>query len=119
MLNEYARDEDPFTKIGLRTVTVEVIYVVRTSNDSFEISWKERTYQGGASVKTDRFTGIANLVFKVPTTAETIGKNPPACFGMAGDPDPVEIRSCDVRPNGMTSCGSTWCNSWQTRWISW
>jgi type IV secretory pathway TrbF-like protein/sugar phosphate permease len=76
MLNEYAREEDPFTKIGLRTVTVEVIYVVRTSNDSFEMSWKERAYQGGAVVRTDRFTGIANLVFKVPTTAETIGKNP-------------------------------------------
>src|ERR1700753_1527273 len=35
-LNEYAREADPFTKIGSRTVTVEVTSVVRASSDSFE-----------------------------------------------------------------------------------
>src|SRR6478609_5677312 len=39
-LNEYARETDPFAKIGARTATAEVTSVVRASNDSFEIRWK-------------------------------------------------------------------------------
>ena len=56
-LNEYAREADPFTKIGSRTVTAEVTSVVRASSDSFEIRWKENTYENGAIAKTERFTG--------------------------------------------------------------
>jgi len=43
-LNEYARQADPFGKIGAKTATVEVISVVRASGDSFEVRWKESTY---------------------------------------------------------------------------
>jgi type IV secretory pathway TrbF-like protein/sugar phosphate permease len=75
-LNDYARDADPFTKIGVRPITVEMIYVVRASTDSFEMRWKEQTYEKGVIAKTDRFTGVANLVFKSPNTIETISKNP-------------------------------------------
>ncbi|MGH6755259.1 MAG: conjugal transfer protein TrbF, partial [Bradyrhizobium sp.] len=56
-LNEYAREADPFAKIGARTATAEVTSVVRASNDSFEIRWKESTYENGAVAKTERFTG--------------------------------------------------------------
>jgi len=75
-LSDYARDENPFTKIGVRPIIVDVIYVVRASSDSFEMRWKEQTYESGAIVKTERFTGIANLVFKSPSTTEMISNNP-------------------------------------------
>jgi type IV secretion system protein VirB5 len=42
-LNDYARDADPFTKIGIQAITVEVIYVVRASSDSFEFDDVGRT----------------------------------------------------------------------------
>jgi type IV secretion system protein TrbF len=75
-LNDYARETDPFIKIGTRTVTVEVTSVVRASSDSFEIRWKESTYENGAIAKTERYTGVATTVLKPPTVAETLRKNP-------------------------------------------
>jgi type IV secretory pathway TrbF-like protein len=75
-LNEYAREADPFTKIGARTATVEVTSVVRASNDSFEIRWKESTYENGAVAKTERFTGVVSVILKSPSNAETLRKNP-------------------------------------------
>lgn len=75
-LNDYARDADPFTKIGSRTVTVEVTSVVRASGDSFEIRWKENTYENGSIAKTERYTGLATAVLKPPTDAVTLRKNP-------------------------------------------
>ena len=75
-LNDYAREANPFAKIGTQPITVEVIYVVRGSGDSFEIRWKEQTYEGGAIVKTESFTGVVSVVFKSPNTAEAIRRNP-------------------------------------------
>jgi type IV secretory pathway TrbF-like protein len=75
-LNEYAREADPFTKIGARTATAEVTSVVRASNDSFEIRWKESTYENGAVAKTERFTGVVSVILKSPSNAETLRKNP-------------------------------------------
>ena len=43
-LTDYARDASPFFKIGLRPITVEIIYVVRASSNSFEIRWREQNY---------------------------------------------------------------------------
>lgn len=75
-LNEYAREADPFTKIGAKTATAEVTSVVRASGDSFEIRWKENTYENGAVAKTERFTGVVTVILKTPTSAETLRKNP-------------------------------------------
>jgi type IV secretion system protein VirB5 len=75
-LNEYAREADPFSKIGARTATAEVTSVVRASNDSFEIRWKESTYENGAVAKTERFTGVVSVILKTPSNAETLRKNP-------------------------------------------
>lgn len=75
-LDDYARDVAPFTKIGLQPIAVEVIYVVRASGDSFEIRWQEQTNENGASMKTERFTGIATIIFIPPSTAKSLSKNP-------------------------------------------
>ncbi|KRR13323.1 conjugal transfer protein TrbF [Bradyrhizobium jicamae] len=75
-LNEYAREADPFAKIGSKTVTAEVTSVVRASSDSFEIRWKENTYENGSVAKTERFTGLVTTVLKPPGDAETLRKNP-------------------------------------------
>jgi type IV secretory pathway TrbF-like protein/sugar phosphate permease len=72
-LNDSAREANPLTRIGLRPVAVEVIYVVRASKSSFEIGWKEATYESGAAVKTERFTGVAEIILTPP--AETL-RNP-------------------------------------------
>jgi type IV secretion system protein TrbF len=75
-LNDYARQADPFGRIGSKTVMVEVTSVVRASDDSFEVRWKEDSYENGAVSQTERYTGVVTLVVKPPTSAETIRKNP-------------------------------------------
>ena len=74
-LNNYARDADPFAKIGAQAVIVEVMYVVRASTDSFEIRWRERSYQGGILTRIDSFTGMASIVFNFAAGTNP-GKNP-------------------------------------------
>jgi type IV secretory pathway TrbF-like protein/sugar phosphate permease len=76
MLNAYARDENPFTKIGWRTVTVVVTKVVRAAEDAFEIHWEERILETGAPVRRERFTGAVSILFGSPSTARLISKNP-------------------------------------------
>lgn len=41
-LNDYARANDPFSKVGKSSVAVEVTSVVRASESSFQIRWIER-----------------------------------------------------------------------------
>jgi type IV secretory pathway TrbF-like protein len=79
-LNDYAREADPFGKIGARTAAVEVTSVVRASGDSFEIRWKESTYENGAVAKVERFTGVVTIFLRSPTTPEMLRKNPLGLF---------------------------------------
>ena len=41
-LNDYARSNDPFAKVGKQQVAVEVSSVIRASPSSFRIAWIER-----------------------------------------------------------------------------
>jgi type IV secretory pathway TrbF-like protein len=76
MLDAYARDESPFTKIGRRTVTIAVTKVVRAAEDAFEIRWEEWILETGAPVRWERFTGAVSILFSSPSTARLISKNP-------------------------------------------
>jgi type IV secretion system protein VirB5 len=76
VLNDYARADDPFAKIGKTTVAVDVVSVVRASPSSFQIRWIERTYASGALIATDHWTAIASIVVQAPKTAERLRKNP-------------------------------------------
>ena len=75
-LNAYARDNDPFTRVGRETVAVEVTSVVRASDSSFQVRWIERSFEGGALKDTKRLTGMFSVVVVAPRTPEQIAKNP-------------------------------------------
>ncbi|AXE63581.1 conjugal transfer protein TrbF [Hyphomonas sp. CACIAM 19H1] len=75
-LSEYARDNDPFAAIGRRSRAVEVISIVRVSDDSFQGRWIEKTYEGGALTGAKRFTGVFTLTIQPPRDAETLRANP-------------------------------------------
>ncbi len=75
-LNEYARQNDPFSDVGKKTRTVEVTSVVRSSTKSFEVRWFERTFENGSLAKTERYTGALTVIVKPPRDAETLRKNP-------------------------------------------
>ena len=50
-LNEYASANDPFADVGRSSRTVDVVSVVRVSDDSFQARWIEKTYENGALVR--------------------------------------------------------------------
>jgi type IV secretion system protein TrbF len=75
-LNDYAREADPFAKVGRETVAVEVASVVRASDSSFQIRWGEKTFKDGTASATVRMTGIFSVVLTPPRTVDLVRKNP-------------------------------------------
>jgi type IV secretion system protein TrbF len=75
-LNEYARTNDPFARIGQNTVAVEISSVVRVSESSVQVRWVERTYTNGALTNTERWTAILSLTVKQPRDEARLRKNP-------------------------------------------
>ena len=75
-LNDYARADDPFAKVGAAQITVEVSSVIRASPDSFRIAWTERHFEDSSLARTERWTAILTLVIDPPRTAERLRENP-------------------------------------------
>ncbi|MCM2449043.1 conjugal transfer protein TrbF [Agrobacterium vitis] len=75
-LNDYARSNDPFTKVGKQQVAVEVSSVIRASPDSFRVAWVERRYENGQLSTTERWTAILTIVIQTPRDAERLKANP-------------------------------------------
>jgi len=71
-LNEYARANDPFAKVGKQQVAVEVSSVIRASPDSFRVAWTERRYQDGSLASTERWSAILTIVVQTPRDAEKL-----------------------------------------------
>ena len=75
-LNDYARENDPFSRVGQRTVTVEVTSIVRSSGDSFDVRWREQSFENGTLAATTRYTAVLSIVLQPPRTEEALRKNP-------------------------------------------
>ena len=75
-LNDYARVNDPFARVGKVAVAVDVSSVIRASPDSFRVAWTERRYDEGQLTATERWTAILTVVLQPPHDAETLRKNP-------------------------------------------
>ena len=79
-LNDYARVNDPFAKVGDTQISVEVSSVIRASESSFRIAWIERRYANGQLAATERWTAILTIVLQQPRDAEHLRKNPLGIF---------------------------------------
>ena len=79
-LNDYARVNDPFAKVGDTQISVEVSSVIRASEKSFRIAWVERRYANGQLAATERWTAILTIVLQQPRDAERLRKNPLGIF---------------------------------------
>ncbi|MDT9600399.1 conjugal transfer protein TrbF [Sphingosinicella rhizophila] len=79
-LNDYARVNDPFARVGQVQISVEVSSVIRASDDSFRIAWVERRYENGQLAATERWSAILTLVIQPPRDAERLRKNPLGIF---------------------------------------
>jgi type IV secretion system protein VirB5 len=79
-LNDYARLNDPFVKLGKIQISIEVSSVIRASPDSFRIAWLERRYESGQLAATERWTAILSIVIETPRDADHLRKNPLGIF---------------------------------------
>jgi len=75
-LNDYARSNDPFAKLGNTQVAVEISSVIRASPNSFRVAWTERRYDNGQLAATERWTAILSVVLETPRDADRLRKNP-------------------------------------------
>jgi type IV secretory pathway TrbF-like protein len=79
-LNDYAREHDPFTRVGREQLAIEVSSVIRASENSFRVAWIERRYENGQLADTERWTAILTIVVQPPHTADGLRKNPLGIF---------------------------------------
>ena len=75
-LNDYARANDPFGKIGKEQVSVDIASVIRASDDSFRIEWIEHHYVNDALSATEHWSAILTIAVQTPTDADRLKKNP-------------------------------------------
>jgi type IV secretion system protein TrbF len=75
-LNEFARAEDPFAKVGEMQIAIEVSSVIRASPDSFRVAWTERRYQDGSLTSLEHWTAILTIRLQPPRSAERLRANP-------------------------------------------
>jgi type IV secretion system protein VirB5 len=79
-LNDYARVNDPFAKLGKMQIAIEVSSVIRASPESFRVVWIERRYDNGQLAATERWTAILSIVLETPRDADHLRKNPLGVF---------------------------------------
>jgi type IV secretion system protein TrbF len=75
-LNDHARVNDPFAKLGKLQVSVEVSSVIRASPESFRLAWTERRFDNGQLSATERWSAILSVVIETPRDADRLRKNP-------------------------------------------
>lgn len=76
VLNDYARTNDPFARIGQESVTVQVNSVVRASDSSFQVRWSEHRFVNGAAAGIERWTAVVSVVLQTPRTEQRLRRNP-------------------------------------------
>lgn len=75
-LNDYARSNDPFTRVGKTQIATDVSSVIRASPNSFRVAWSERRYQDGTLAETSRWTAILTIAVAPPRDQEKLRANP-------------------------------------------
>ncbi|MDB5971180.1 MAG: conjugal transfer protein TrbF [Hydrocarboniphaga sp.] len=75
-LNDYARTNDPFARVGQNSAAVEVTSVVRMSDSSFQARWIEHSYVAGTLSGTERWTAMLTVVIQPPRSEERLRRNP-------------------------------------------
>tara|TARA_E500000305_G_C3973823_1_gene213306 strand:+ start:267 stop:971 length:705 start_codon:yes stop_codon:yes gene_type:complete len=76
VLNDYARSNDPFARIGQESVTVQINSVVRASDSSFHVRWSEHRFVNGAAAGIERWTAVVSVVLQTPRTEQRLRRNP-------------------------------------------
>ena len=75
-LNDYAKSHDPFAGAGSQAVSVEVVSVLARSPATYQVQWRETTYDQGATTSTAAWTGLFTTKIQPPRTEAEVRTNP-------------------------------------------
>ena len=75
-LNDYAKAHDPFANAGSQAVSVEVVSVLARSPSTYQVQWRETTYDQGATTSTANWTGLFTTKIEPPKNEAELRANP-------------------------------------------
>lgn len=76
-MNQYVKENDPFTNIGKKTTQVQVVVIVPLTKDTYQAQWQEEVFSNMGNLENRyRMTGVFTIMFSEPKTEEEILKNP-------------------------------------------
>jgi type IV secretion system protein VirB5 len=75
-LTEIARQDDPFLSLGRVGRTVYIRSIIARSDNSYEVSWIERSTNGAGANDGEAYSGVFTVTMRPPRTADDIAVNP-------------------------------------------
>jgi len=79
-LNAYAKGHDPFAKVGSEAVNVEIVSVLARSPNTYQVQWRETTFEEGAGTVTENWTGLFTAKINPPSNEAELRANPLGVF---------------------------------------
>lgn len=75
-LNDYAKAHDPFADAGQQAISVEVVDVLQRSASTYQVQWRETTYDQGATTQMANWTGLFTTKIQPPRDEAELRANP-------------------------------------------
>ncbi|MBX9614061.1 MAG: conjugal transfer protein [Caulobacteraceae bacterium] len=75
-LNDWAQTHDPFAEAGREAINVEVLNVVRRSDRTFDLQWRETRFINGQQAGVERWRALITVTLQAPKTEAELMKNP-------------------------------------------
>jgi type IV secretion system protein VirB5 len=75
-LNSWAQVHDPFADVGREAVNVEVLNVVRRSDRTYDLQWRETRFVNDQQAGQERWRALITLKLQPPRTEAELLKNP-------------------------------------------
>ncbi|WP_419255946.1 conjugal transfer protein TrbF (plasmid) [Caulobacter sp. ErkDOM-YI] len=75
-LNDYAKTHDPFANAGAQAVSVEIVSVLARSPNTYQVQWRETTFDLGATRATENWTGLFTAKINAPKNEAELRANP-------------------------------------------
>jgi type IV secretory pathway TrbF-like protein len=75
-LNAWAQARDPFAEVGREAVNVEVLNVVRRTERTYDLQWRETRFVNGQQAGAERWRALITTGRQEPRTEAELMKNP-------------------------------------------
>ncbi len=75
-LNDWAQTHDPFAEVGREAVAVDVLNVVRRTERTYDLQWRETRFVNGQQASAERWRALITIQVQPPKTEAELMKNP-------------------------------------------